>query len=71
MNSVKMKPPTKRQMGEVLLLLIRIRPAQDRVVDDGILHVDDHAGGGIDGAQLLDGENALEEAAGQVGQPFA
>ena len=29
---------------QVALLLFGIRPAHDGVVDDGVLHIDDHAG---------------------------
>ena len=49
--------------GRYFALLFRRRPAQERVVADGVLHVDDHARRGIDRRELLHRQHALEEGA--------
>ena len=53
----------RRQARQVLRLLLRRGPAQQRVVADGVLHVHDHAGRGIHRREFLHRQNGLEEAA--------
>ena len=48
-------------LRQVTLLLLVVAPAQQGVVDQRVLHVDDHAGGGVDARQLLDGQDRFEE----------
>ena len=48
---------------KIFRLLIIGAPAQDGIVDDRVLDIDDDAGGRIDRGDLLDGQNALEEIA--------
>ena len=52
-----------RQARQIFVLLRRVGPAQNGVVDDGVLHVDDDAGRRIHRGQFLHRQNALEETA--------
>ena len=47
--------------GRIALLLFFIAPAQQRVVDQRVLHVDDDAGGSVHARQFLDRQNRFEE----------
>ncbi len=51
------------EAGKIFRLLLVAGPAMKRVVHDGVLHIDDDAGGGVDRGDFLDGEHALEEIA--------
>ena len=48
-------------MRQVALFLFVAAPAQQRVVDQRVLHVDDDAGGGVDARQFLDRQDRFEE----------
>ena len=48
-------------LRQVALFLFGIAPAQQGVVDQRILHVDDDAGGGVDARQFLDREDGFEK----------
>ena len=48
---------------QVALLLLVVAPAQQRVDDERVLHVDEDADGGVDARQLFDGEDRVEERA--------
>ncbi len=52
-----------REQGKIPAFLGVVAPAEDGVVDDGVLDIDDDAGGRIDRGQFFDGEDALEEVA--------
>ena len=51
------------QARQIAALLLGGGPAQQRVIADGVLHVDDHARRGIHRGQLLHRQNGLEETA--------
>ena len=50
-------------LRQVALFLFLVAPAQQGIVDQGVLHVDDHAGGGIDPRKLLHRQNASKNFA--------
>jgi hypothetical protein len=56
-------PPCRWPGAADTSLLRGVGPAQNGVVDDGVLHVHDHAGRRIHRGQFLHRQNALEEAA--------
>jgi len=47
--------------GQVLLLDLVAAPAEECVVDEGVLHVDEDADAGVDAGELLDDERGGEE----------
>ena len=54
---------SRGQPGEVALLDVVVAPAQQRVDDQRVLDVDEHADRRVDARQLLDREHGVEEAA--------
>jgi len=46
---------------KVALALFLGAPAEKRVVDEGVLHVNDHSGGGVGAGQFFHSDNRLEE----------
>ncbi len=55
--------PLACHLGQILLLLRLAAPTDQRIVDQGVLHIDQDSGRGIDAGELFDGENGLEEGA--------
>ena len=55
--------PGRRETGQDGRLLRRRAPAQQRVDDQRVVDVDDHADGRVDARQLFDGEGRVEEGA--------
>ena len=53
--------PFRSQTGEVARLLLRVAPAQEGVVHERVLHVDEHGDGRIHPRQRLHGEDGHEE----------
>src|SRR5205823_3178760 len=51
---------------QVALLLLRTAPAQQSIVDQRVLHIDDNTGGSIDAGKLFDGEDGLEKLASRT-----
>ena len=51
---------TAREPGEVSRLLLGVAPAEERVVDEGVVHVDVDGGRGVDPRDLLDGQHREE-----------
>ena len=51
-------------LGQEVLFLLIAAPTQERVIDQRILHVDDHAGGCIHARQFFDGQDRFEELGG-------
>ena len=50
------------QLREIAPLDVVVAPAQERVDDERVLHVDEDADGRVDPRQLLDGEHGVKEA---------
>ena len=51
-----------RELRQVLRFLVVGAPAQQRVDDQGVLHVDEHADRRVDRGQGFDGQHSVEEA---------
>ena len=51
-----------RELRQVAPLDVVVAPAQERVDDERVLHVDEHADGRVDARERFDGQHGVEEA---------
>ena len=69
-DSAKDATVSRRELRQVAALLILVAPADDDVVRDGVLHVDDDGCRGIDACQRLHRQHGLEEIAALAAKFF-
>jgi hypothetical protein len=54
---------TRGEPGQIPSLHVIVAPFEEGIDDEGVLHVHEHAHGGIDAGQFFDGQHGMEEPA--------